>query len=165
MASYRLLGLGSPLLPPSMRSPPGERGSLGRHRKNHAPTRTLEGLGPETSTAPAPHINTPGPETSTAPAPHITRQGHARATPGPRQGRARGVQSVRGSPLLEPTPAPEHAFPSGRTRIPSKASKKPCSRSGSGGVGAGNEHRTSAPHIASGPRQGRARAAPEASKA
>ncbi len=190
-----------------MRSPLGERGSLRRHRKNHAPARALEGLGPETSTAPAPHINASGPRqghvraasgprqrrqkrrryaTFGAPscpracvplwanadpfegiektmlplgfwrgwcrkrAPHqrptLTRQGHARATSGPRQGRARGVKNEGGTPLLEPPPAPEHAFPSGRTRIPSKASKKPCSRSGSGGVGAGNEHRTSAPH-------------------
>ena len=42
-----------------------------------------------------------GPETSTAPAPHT----HVRAASGPRQGRVRGLQSVGGSPLSEPSPA------------------------------------------------------------
>ena len=72
----------------SMRSPQGERGSLRRHRKNHAPARVLEGLGPETSTAPAPHINASGP-----------RQGHVRAASGPRQRRQkRGRYATFGAP-------------------------------------------------------------------
>ena len=50
----------------SMRSPQGDRGSLRSHRKNNAPAQVLDGLGPETGTAPA-------------------RQGHVRATSGPRQ--------------------------------------------------------------------------------
>ena len=77
-------------------------------------------------------------------APHQRPTSPVRAASGPRQWPRRGLHSVGGSLLSEPSAAPGSPRLGG-LRIPSKASKKQCSRLGSGGVGAGNEHRTSAP--------------------